>query len=263
VPSAERVLAWDLAKDVVIVGQWREHGQPPPAKVPAASFELRRVSTGEVLEQHDCALQPTGPCTPDLLDVAGARWRQRGSSGAGRLRVVESRTAGGGREWALETRAKKNWQRLYWIEVMDRDEAAQERLRFRVTPFDRQAGVVLVGLQMQATGGNCPYTVAQVLRIPESDLADPARPGRQADLLAHPRRDHPFEHWRTTIELGPLPPDRLLEAMRAAENDAKVDFAVRWWRDGIQALEPSRLAPLAAALKKDTGLASTRTRLGL
>lgn len=263
VPSAERVVGWDLGKDLVAVAVWAERGEPPQNGA-AGGFELRRISTGEVLRKHDCGQQRARACRyRDAFAVDGVAWQTRGQPGlARRLRFAETRTKEG-LEVALEARTRAGWRRLLWVQVMGEGEAAQERQRYRWGALDRGGGATLISFEMRASGGNCPYTVARALLVPEADLADPARAERQAALLASPRRDHPFEHWRTVAELGPLPAGRLLEAMEAAEADAQVDFAVRWWRANTGGLPAAQVAHLAALMKKSPGLPSTRARLGL
>src|SRR5439155_26953603 len=126
---------------------------------------------------------------------------------------------------ALGTRTRGGARWLLWLHVMGAGEVAQERRSYALGPFDVEADEALVGVEMRARGGNCPYTTARVLRLPRADLDDPRRAGRQATLLAGPpRKDQPFEHWRTIAELGPLPVDRLLEALTAAEDDGQSAF---------------------------------------
>jgi hypothetical protein len=198
-PSADRVLGWDLGRDLVIVGQWAERGRPPPGSVPPPqSFELRRLSTGSRV--GDAA--DRGP--PVRSDRALAA----------RLRVSQRRR-GTFTEVALEVRTRAGWRWLLWYHVMSRGEAAQEKRVYRLGPVAAAGELAMISVEMSAHGGNCSYSDTRALLVRLADLDDPRRPGRQAWLLAHVRRDHPFEHWLTIAALGPVPPDRVPEARQA------------------------------------------------
>jgi hypothetical protein len=264
-PWVERVVAWDLGADLVVLQTWADRHRAPPASVPPIGFELRRLSTGEELGGRDCRLAPViTPCRFEAalgpLLPATARWRQRGRALPGGLRVRAKRGAAL-RETALETRGARGWQRLLWLSVTPAKD--QERVDHALKLYDEEGSDALLGLEIHLQGGNCPRTLVQVLRVPRADLADPARAGRQAALMARPRLDERFEHWRTIAELGPIPPEKLVEALEAAERDDQPDFGVQWWRRDTRGLAQAQLDALFAQVKRSEGLYWTRAKLGL
>jgi hypothetical protein len=165
------------------------------------------------------------------------------------------------RETALETRGARGWRRLLWLSVTPAKD--QERVDHALKLYDEEGSEALLGLEIHLQGGNCPRTLVQVLRVPRADLADPTRAGRQAQLMARPRLDERFEHWRTIAELGPIPAERLVEALEAAERDDQSDFGVQWWRRDTALLTPAQRDALAARVKRSEGLYWTRVKLGL
>ena len=147
---------------------------------------------------------------------------------------------------------------------MQAPEAAQERRIATSGGSDLRDGEAMLAVEVSARGGNCSYTFVRVYRVPEADLREPRRKGRQAEMLKRPaRKDDPFEYWRTVADLGPLPPERLLEAMEAAGHDAQPTFAARWWREATRKLPRRRVAELAEAVKKSPALSATLPLLRL
>jgi hypothetical protein len=268
-PWAEGVLAWDMAKDLVAIGIWAQRADPPAPGSAAAPgfFELRRISNGDVLAAHDCEFGGAVPCqyqTALARSIPGGTvWQTSGGRPPASLRITHSSDRDL-RQVALETRGRRGqggWQRLLWLQVMATNE--QERRRYRWSIYDLRDGEAFMAFTVRARGGNCPNSLIRVLRVPERDIADPARAGRQIDLLAGAARlDERFEHWRTIAELGPLPPERLMEALEAAEREEQYAFGARWFREATAALPPERASRLAALVKENQSLYWTRRLLG-
>jgi hypothetical protein len=269
-PWAERVLAWDARADLYLLASWHDRDRPPPvsAAVTPNWYELRRISTGAQVAAHNCAdgdsavgaASVTRPCEWRTA-LAAALPRDFGARGepfgAGRLRL-RSLPMGADSELALEGRGRRGWRRLLWLEYRPR---SPERVRTSITVAERAAGDVVLGLEAFARGGNCTNTTVRMLRLPLEDLEDPARPGRQRRLLAPLDEDAPFERWQTAADLGPLPPERLIPALVAAERAAHLDIGVRWWKLATAALDPPRLAALTTQLRARPDLPGIVARL--
>jgi hypothetical protein len=269
-PFAQRLAAWDLSRDVVVVAIWPGRDRPPPnvEKPPPNAFELRRISTGERLAQHDCGNQPA--CSYEALlakDLPpGTRLGRRTQSFFDGVLNVADVHQDDRYEVALETKTRTHpaWQRVLWTAVLPAAAGPPQGRRAHFDNMDFRDGEAMVAFQVTAREGDCRQTFVRAFRMPRSDLERPDRAGRQAELLARPpRKDAPFEHWRTIAELGPLPTARLIEAMEAAEHAGQVDFAVRWWVTATHRLPRKEVAPLAQAVKTNSALAATRARLRL
>lgn len=263
-PWVEGVLAWDFDADLVVLQIWAGRERPPAAGVPPTGFELRRLSTGEELGARDCRLGPPVACEfraalAHLLP-ASAKWRQQGMALPRRLRVRES-TPAGLRESALETRGAKGRRRLLWLSVTAAADA--ERLAYALKLYDEQGTDALLGFEIRLRGGNCARTAVRALRVARADLDDPGRAGRQAALMARPRLDERFEHWRTVADLGPIPPAHLVQALEAAERDDHSAFGVTWWRQNTRDLPPAQVEALVKKVKASETLYWTRSKLGL
>lgn len=267
-PWAENLLAWSFDQDLVVVGMWSERSRlPPPRGVAPDVLELRRLSTGEPLVGHDCRNQPTpAKCTYDVVLASAipprTTWRTKGTPPPRTLTIKhsESKTL---REISLDARAGRGKsRRLLWLQVMNANE--QERRRYEWNRFDVAGDEALMAFSVPGRGGNCPNSTLRVLRVPLADIADPGRPGRQATLLGRPARfDERFEHWRTVADLGPIPPNRLVEAMEAAEREEQFAFGAQWYRETTRGMPAEQLKPLAAAVKANQGLYFIRPLLGL
>lgn len=261
-PWSEKVLAWDLAKDLLVVGFWTELDVPPPPSRPPAGFELRRLSTGEVLGAHECAFSPQTPCQFEAglakLIPAGASWRRAAGAARppARLRITHSKGRDL-REVSLESRVRGRWQRVWWLQVMGGKDPEQRQYSWAL--LDRRDKEAVLGFFVRARGGNCSYSLARMLRIPAADLDAPGRAGRQRELLARPPRlDERHEYWRTIAELGPIPPERLLEALEAAERDEQYAEGAGWWKQTTMSLTPQQLKPLSQAVARSEYLHWTR-----
>ncbi len=115
---------------------------------------------------------------------------------------------------------------------------------------------------VRARGGNCPNSLVRVLRVPQADIVNPGRAGRRINLLARSARlDERFEHWRTIAELGPLPPERLMEALEAAEREEQYAFGARWWSEATKRLPAGRLSQLVDSVARSEALFWTRPLL--
>jgi hypothetical protein len=263
-PWAEAVLAWDMTTDVVVVGTWAERAEPPaPGSVPPGFFELRRISTGELLAAHDCQFGPVVPCEYQTAlgkaIPAGTTWHHATGAPPRNLRI-KHRVGRDRREISLEARGRRGWQRLLWLQVMATNE--QERRQYRWSAYDLRDGEAFMAFDVRARGGNCPNNLVRVVRVPQADIVDPDRPGRQIDLLAGPARlDERFEHWRTIAELGPLPPERIMEALEAAEREEQYAFGAKWWNEATKRLPPERLSRLIDSVARSDVLFWTRPLL--
>jgi hypothetical protein len=263
-PWAEAVLAWDMAKDVVAVGIWAERDEPPaPGTANPGFFELRRISTGEMLAAHDCEFGGVVPCQYQAALAKGIPpgtvWRVAGGRPPASLRIKHTASRDL-RQVALETRGPRGWQRLLWLQVMATNE--QERRRYLWSVYDLRDGEAFMAFAVRARGGNCPNSLVRVLRVPQADIVDPGRAGRQIDLLARPARlDERFEHWRTIAELGPLPPERLMEALEAAEREEQYAFGAKWWSEATPRLPAGELSRLVDSVARSDTLFWTRPLL--
>jgi hypothetical protein len=261
-PRADVLVAWDLSRDLAVVGFWPELERPPAKQAPRG-FELRRISTGEQVANHDCQDKP-GPCAYEAAFAkalpAGIRWRTQGKPPPRNLRIRPTSDRER-REVSLEARAGRSWRRVLWLQVIAASD--QEWRDYVWSQYDTDGRDALLAFEVRARTGACSYTSVRALRAPLADLADPARKGRQPALMASPRRDELFEHWRTIAELGAIPPDRLLEALQAAENEGQMTFGAQWWREAIRSMTPAQRERLTAAAKKDELLYHTRKLLGM
>jgi hypothetical protein len=262
-PWAERVVAWDAATDLAVVATWKGTERPPTApRAQPAWYGLRRISTGEQVSLHRC---PEG----EVCDwkMAFAKWlpsEPRGGRTGDRatgvaLRVRRELTSAA-QEFALEVRGKVGWRRVLWLDFIPR--GYREHRRYSFGPSAIAGSDVLLAVQYHSRGGNCNQTVVQVVRLRQADLADPTNASRREHMLAHVRQDAPLEHWRTLAELGPLPPDRLLEALSLAENEGRWAWGAKWWRESIARMPPAQVESVTAALQRHPSLASTRELLG-
>jgi hypothetical protein len=270
-PWAEKVVGWDIARDLVVVSSWRGRERPPRGSLPPDRYELRRMSTGEQVTLHRCPETSSAP--GHAAEMAACNWRAafanwlptepRSPEAAPpgslrRLRIHAGSTAEG-QEFSLESRVRGVWRRVLWLDFIPR--GYREYRTYEFGPFERAGDDALITVRFHARGGNCNQTVVQVLRVPQEDLDNPGNSGRRARLAAQVRRDGLLEHWRTLSELGPLPADALLEAMSAAENEGRSGWGVRWWQEAIRHLPPERVTALSAALERHPHLTSTRDLL--
>jgi hypothetical protein len=272
-PWAQRVVAWDAATDLVVVATWKGRERPPASgKLAPDRYELRRMSTGEQVALHLCSGPPPagGPAGPGSCDWRPifARWLPEGPSGgrageqASGLAVrVRRQVSDAAQEFALEARGKSGWRRVSWLDFIPR--GYREQRRYSLGPSARSGDDVLLTVQYHSTGGNCNQTVVQILRLRQVDLDNPSNESRRAYMQANVRQDAALEHWRTLAELGPLPPERLLEALSLAENEGYWHWGARWWREAVARMPEGTVVSLTAALTRDPLLASTKELLGL
>jgi hypothetical protein len=164
-------------------------------------------------------------------------------------------------EWALEARGPGGWRRVSWLDFLEGVHV--ERRRYGLAASERLEDERFLVVQYHSRGGNCARTMVQALRLRERDLREPGHPGRREYLLAHVRKDNPLPHWRTTAELGPLPPERLLEVLELADGLGRWQWGARWWRESMAALPPARAQAMTAALRRHPGLHATRAQLGI
>ena len=277
-PWAEQLVAWDPVTDLAVVASWIERERVPRAgSLVPDHYELRRISTGDGLAMHLCpgAQAPAGKKRPPCDWRAGlaaslppaARWDRTGPAlPRGRLRV-RATEAPGVQEYALEARGRSGWQRVSWLDFISRD--YPERRQYRIGRTGSAGGVntrdgtVVVAVEYLSRGGNCNHTSVQLFSLRAEDLDDPRNPGRRARLLAQVRTDVPIGYWRTVAELGPLPPERLIQALESADTVWHSPLAARWWREATAGLPADRLAPLTEALRRHPGLHQTRALLGI
>jgi hypothetical protein len=265
-PWAESVVAWDVARDLVVVSSWRGRERPPRAALPPDRYELRRMSTGEQVTLYRCPETSSPPVAACDWRAAFAKWlpsapRTPAAAPPGALRAlrVHAGSNAEGQEFALESRTGGVWRRVLWLDFIPR--GYREHRRYDFGPFERAAAEVLFAVRYHARGGNCNQTVVQVWRVPQQDLEDPGNAGRRARLAAQVRQDAVLEHWRTLSELGPLPADTLLQALTAAENEGRSAWGARWWREAIKDLPAERVTALSADLERHPHLTSTRDLL--
>jgi hypothetical protein len=280
-PWAEQVVAWDPVTDVVVVASWIERERVPrPGSLVPDHYELRRISSGDGVAMYLCpgAQAPAGRSRPPCDWRAGlaaqlppgVRWDRTGPPlPGGRLRVRATATPGT-EEYALEARGPRGWQRLSWLDFISRD--YPERRRYRIGSSGNSGnsgksgskdGTVVVAVEYHSRGGNCAHTSVQLFSLRQEDLDDPRNPGRRARLLSQVRTDVPIGYWRTVAELGPLPPERLIQALESADTAWHSPLAARWWREATAGLPADSLAPLTEALRKHPGLHQTRALLGI
>jgi hypothetical protein len=269
-PWAERIVAWSAAADLHVLAGWDKQERPPPSHKQSQPqyYQLKRISTGEQLAWHRCD-HPTGersdatPCAWQAAfakQIPGGATFQPAAPTAGVPRVrVRSIQQNGVREFSLESRGPKGWQRVLYLDFVFPD--YPERRRYRVAELGRTEEHVVLSLDYHASGGNCAHTAASAIRLRESDLIDPTAAERRARLLASVPPQDALEHWRTLAELAPLPADRLLEALEAAEREGQAAWGARWWREAGSALAPEALGRLRDELEKRPGLQSTRRLL--
>jgi hypothetical protein len=266
---AEAVVAFDLAADLYVLATWHERERPPQplSSVVPNWYELMRISTGEKVASHKChdsigMPEPAAPVLPcdwrQGLAAAlpkTATWQRSGrplATAGLRVRPVKM---GYDTAMALETRGPRGWQRVTFFEYASR--GWTEKVTYKFGASERAQGRVGLFLEAFSRGGNCTNTTVHAVLLDEADWKDPARPGRQAHLLAGLGASSPFEQWFTAAELAPLPADKLLTAMAVAEREARIPTGVRWWREATAALPAARIAALSAELRKRKDLEET------
>jgi hypothetical protein len=268
-PWAERVAAWSAASDLYVLAGWDNREKPPPSQklIQPQYYQLKRISTGEQLAWHRCD-HPTSetsgprPCTWQAAfakQLAGASFQPgNGIVNQKRLRVRAIQNKGV-REYSLESRGPKGWQRVLYLDFIFPD--YPERRRYSVTELGSSGEHAILMLDYQASGGNCSHTAARAFRLHKLDLTDPTSAERRARLLASVSQEDALEDWRTLAELAPLPADRLLEALEAAESKGQIAWGARWWREASADLAPEQLARLRDEIQRRPGLQSTRSLL--
>jgi hypothetical protein len=266
-PWAERVVAWDASADLFVMAGWDNRDRPPPAKalLPPQYYQLRRISTGEQIAWHRCDRDPPSAKAPCAWEPAfakqvpaGTTWQRGEALPTSRVRVRAAETRGV-REFSLEARADKGWRRVLYLDFIFPDYT--ERRRYSVTSLEKAGSDVLLALEYHATGGRCSHSAVRTLRLRETDLTDPTSAERRLRLLASVPGEGAIAHWRTVAEMGPLPPERLAEALEAAEAEGQPAWGVRWWEEATAGLPEDRRASLAASLEKRPGLTATRALL--
>lgn len=272
-PWAEKVVALDGAADLAVVAVWIERDHPPATResLTPDQYELRRLSNGEGLAMHLCPDPPAGkgegeagpdcPWQGAFPDTPAAKttWANRGVPlPRGKVRVSAT-SAGGATDFALESFAAGKWQRVLWLDRIS--PGYPERRRYKVLSAERWSNNIVLTLAYHSRGGNCRHTAVRFWRISETDLADPTNSSRQSRMLAQVRQDAPLGYWRTVGELGPIPAERLLEAMEAAEAAGRSDLGVLWWRASVTSIPAEQLAALKHGLARHAGLVVTRAAL--
>lgn len=272
-PWAERLVGWDARNDVVVVAIWTERDRPPSSRraPPPEQYELRRLSTGRGLATHQCPAPAADGAAvgPGLCDwqtafakvVPGLALAGRRGPGLkrGLVRVRTVKLPRGSQEFVLESPGPGGWRPITWLDFIAED--YPERRRYQLLASERVGDEVVLALEYLSRGANCDHTVVQTLRLLERDLRQPLHPERRARLLSRMREDRPFGAWRTIAAFGPLPPERLIEALEVAETVGQPQMGARWWRDGTAPLPPDRRAALALELAKRQSLPRTRELL--
>jgi hypothetical protein len=275
-PWAERVHVWDVAADLAVIAIWNERERPPEAspRSPAPDqYLLRRISTGRGLADHLCAAeapnQTEATKAPTKCDWGAAfkdslpstiQWREPGRVlSTGRIRVRNRRSPTGDSEYSLEALSRRGWQRVLWLDFVA--SGYTERRHYRIGPSVQLADRLAFAVEYHSRGGNCAHTAVQVLSLGVRDLEAPQNRERHARMVANPREDRLLAHWRTAAEMGPLPPERLLEAMEAAEFGGVPALGVRWWRESIVGLSPQTVEALTAKMNRHPGFYATRKLL--
>jgi hypothetical protein len=259
--GAEQVVAWDLRDDMAVVAQYGGRDRLPPRGATARPevYALRRISTGERVAQQECTEQ--GACDyREAFSHSPDGWQAPASHGPPPVRV-RRRLVDKRQEFSLEVPGKGGWRHLAWLDFVAAD-AGQRLYSVVAHARDGNTDDVVVALQYHARGGGCSRTVAQVLRFPARDLADPRNPARQRTLLANVRQDALLPHWRTVAELGPLPPNRLLDVLELAEGAGYPAWGARWWREATTSLPAAQVAALTVEFRRRRGLDRTRQVLG-
>jgi hypothetical protein len=259
--AAEATVAWDAQADVYVRARWPGRTLPPGRGVLAAEYDLARLSTGEELATASCPEERGCDWRQALAAKlpADARWTAPGTGSTARLRI---RLLPDGRETrvTLEARTPAGWRRLLWIDQLPE---SLERRKYKVTALELKPDVALIAYHGVARGGNCAYTESRAVRLPARDLDEPQTPAQRARLLTRLTDSSRFELWWTAAELGPIPAEKLVAALVAAERAGRYLFGARWWKETTPGLKPEQLEVLKREVKARKDLDLTRTALGL
>jgi hypothetical protein len=233
-PEYEELVAWDAPSGVFVLARWWNVSARPA--FPPNEFAF---STGERIECH----RGYGFLSPhDAPRARACSWRDRMRDRAGAdLRhgravpegSVELRLSG------QRTNAELLFEghRVSWLRAGEETSVVAAWL---------SGETLWIHLRTDVEAPSCSDHREHLLRVPIG-RASAALQGRllatagtaHASTIAHG-----FGLYRRAAELGRLPPDALLAAMRAAEAVRREDLAALWWRrtcrvgPGCEALEP-------------------------
>jgi hypothetical protein len=240
--SVERIVGYSVGSD-----RYAIRSQPSAAEPERSRFLIRRLSTGEPIDNVDCA--KSGPC--ELTAVLGMRGCSFASVAPGRtLYGLELAPVGGGGSplWTLSLEGKGG--RVPVLAVR-----ADAPLELRTAARMGRHVVVVVS---ETFGGSCVRVTDHVLVLDDSELRTLRSEGAKVSAEAGPREISLHEADRDSVPIPrtsrPFRPMRartVAKAARAAAAAGMVRLASCWIAHNVAVMTPRARLALAHALRED------------